>query len=94
MVQPVKCLLHLPEFQEDGHSLNAGFKCKFPPPGSELSPSEVVGKEDRTRLAFLKSLRSISRHLFRTNLRPGIPEMAFKVNSLKVSYFLPGNEIW
>lgn len=74
-------------------SVNAGFKCKFPPPGSELSPSEVVGK-DRTRLAFLKSLRSISRHLFRTNLRLGIPEMAFKVNSLKVNYFLPGSEIW
>lgn len=54
--------------------------------------------EDRTRLAFLNRLRSISRYLFRTSLRVGILEMAFKVNPfrvnpLKVNYFLLGSEI-
>lgn len=32
----------------DGHSVNLGFKFKFPPPSSELSPPVAVGKEDRT----------------------------------------------
>lgn len=91
-VKPVKCFLHLPWFQ-DGHSVSAGFKCKLSPPFAELLPSEVVGEEDRTRLAFLKGCRSISRHLFQRNLSLGIPEMAFKVNpfgvnTLKVNYFL------